>query len=254
MLAATCAFHGVALTAPTNLPCHDRIAASVAGSAAPTPPRARSQSLDRWTPFLAEAAQRFAIPQAWIRQVMRVESGGRVALHGRPITSSAGAMGLMQLMPQTYAAMRRRYGLGNDPFAARDNILAGAAYLRQMYDRFGKGFFAAYNAGPGRYQAYLDGRRPLPAETRSYLMKVHWSLSRGALTSSSGPFAPSPYSLFVALSVRNSGSADADARSPNIPYPASQAGGIFVITTQNAAKQFRFGQTNLFAVAPRAAP
>jgi len=254
MLAATCAFHGVALTAPTNLPCHDRIAASVAGSAAPTPPRARSQSLDRWTPLIAEAAQRFAIPQDWIHQVMRVESGGRITLHGRPITSPAGAMGIMQLMPKTYAEARRRYGLGDDPFDARDNILAGAAYLRQMYDRFGAGVFAAYNAGPGRYQAYLDGRKPLPAETRSYLMKVHWSPSRGAPKPVLGPFGSSSYGLFVALSVSISATVHAGLRSQKTPQLASQAGGIFVMTAQNAAGQSPSGQSNLFAVTPRAVP
>ncbi len=78
-------------------------------------------------------------------------------------------MGLMQIMPATWAALRRRHGLGDDPFDPRDNILGGAAYLREMYDRFGApGFLAAYNAGPERYAQHLAGR-PLPAETRAYL-------------------------------------------------------------------------------------
>src|SRR3546814_10454195 len=69
--------------------------------------------------------------------------------------------------------MRRRLGLGSDPHAPRDNILAGTLYLRLMYDRFGyPGLFGAYNAGPARYAAYLEGRRSLPGETRDYLRKV----------------------------------------------------------------------------------
>jgi hypothetical protein len=82
-------------------------------------------------------------------------------------------MGLMQLMPKTYADLQRQYGLGADAYAPRDNILAGTAYLRQMYTRYGyPGMFAAYNAGPGRFDAYLSGRRPLPDETIAYLSAI----------------------------------------------------------------------------------
>ena len=104
---------------------------------------------------------------------MFAESGGRTIWNGRPTVSHAGALGLMQLMPATWADMRRRLGLGQDPHAPRDNILAGTLYLRLMYDRFGyPGLFGAYNAGPARYAAYLEGRRSLPGETRDYLRKV----------------------------------------------------------------------------------
>lgn len=126
--------------------------------------------LERWSPYVADASARFRIPQTWIWRVMRAESGGRTTLGGRPITSRAGAMGLMQLMPGTWAAMRARHGLGPDPYDPRDNVLAGAAYLRTMYDRFGyPGLFAAYNAGPARYAEHLAGGRPLPAETVAFL-------------------------------------------------------------------------------------
>ena len=101
---------------------------------------------------------------------MRAESGGRTTLGGRPIVSRKGAIGLMQVMPATWAAMRSVYALGPDPFDPHDNILAGAAYLRQMVDRFGyPGALAAYNAGPRRYAAYLTSGTPLPGETRAYL-------------------------------------------------------------------------------------
>ena len=96
---------------------------------------------------------------------MQVESAGRVRA-----VSSAGAMGLMQIMPDTWTDLRIRHRLGRDPFDARDNILGGTAYLREMYDRFGSpGFLAAYNAGPERYQQYLDTGRALPRETRAYV-------------------------------------------------------------------------------------
>ena len=69
-------------------------------------------------------------------------------------------MGLMQVMPQTYDTLRAQYGLGDDPYEPRDNILAGAAYIREMYAIYGApGFLAAYNAGPDRLDAWLAGER-----------------------------------------------------------------------------------------------
>jgi len=130
-------------------------------------------ALDLWTPFIAEAAARFGIPEAWIRAVMAAESGGRTVLNGHPITSRSGAIGLMQVMPDTYEEMRHAYGLGSDPHDPRDNILAGTAYLRAMFERFGwPGFFAAYNAGPERYADHLRTGLPLPLETQSYLAMI----------------------------------------------------------------------------------
>jgi hypothetical protein len=72
--------------------------------------------LDRRQPFISEASKRFAVPQNWIRAVIRIESGGRTVLFGKPITSGAGAMGLMQLMRATYDEMRTRNGLGAGPY------------------------------------------------------------------------------------------------------------------------------------------
>jgi soluble lytic murein transglycosylase-like protein len=140
-------------------------------AALPAAPAAAS--VDRWSTYIAEASARFGIPEAWIRRVMSAESGGNTTLGGRPIVSRAGAMGLMQLMPGTWRAMRASLTLGRDPHHPRDNILAGTAYLRMMYDQFGyPGLFAAYNAGPGAYSAYLAGRRRLPAETVAYVAAV----------------------------------------------------------------------------------
>jgi soluble lytic murein transglycosylase-like protein len=134
---------------------------------------AAAQSVDRWSGYIAEASARFGVPEPWIRRVMRAESGGRTELNGRPITSRAGAMGLMQLMPGTWREMRAAYALGMDPHDPRDNILAGTGYLRLMHERFGyPGLFAAYNAGPARYAAHLATGRRLPAETIAYVANV----------------------------------------------------------------------------------
>jgi hypothetical protein len=115
--------------------------------------------------MIAEASQRFSIPASWIRAVMQVESFGDVRA-----LSPKGAMGLMQIMPESWATLRSRYGLGADPYDAHDNILAGAAYLRELLDRYGSpGFLAAYNAGPARYEDHLATGRALPAETQAYV-------------------------------------------------------------------------------------
>ena len=122
-----------------------------------------------------EAARRFGIPERWIYAVIRAESGGRIAA-----TSRAGAMGLMQIMPQTWQALRARYGLASYPYDPRDNIMGGAAYIREMYDQFGApGFLGAYNAGPARYAQYLARGRVLPTETRAYIAKIAPALASG---------------------------------------------------------------------------
>jgi hypothetical protein len=148
---------GAALVAVPNLPV-----------LAQTPQQAESPIATPFDRHVAKAAQRFGLRTELILAVIAVESAG----DSRAV-SHAGAMGLMQIMPATWADLRRRYRLGADPFDPRDNIFAGTAYLREMYDRFGSpGFLAAYNAGPGRYAEHLSTGRPLPRETRAYVAKL----------------------------------------------------------------------------------
>jgi soluble lytic murein transglycosylase-like protein len=160
---------------------------------------AAGQGVGHWSAEIEEASTRFGVPQEWIRRVMEAESGGHTSLDGRLVTSRAGAMGLMQLMPGTWAEMRQAYGLGPDPYAPRDNILAGAAYLRLMYDRFGyPGLFAAYNAGPNRYAERLASGAALPAETVAYLQKVSGRRSAGSAVAASRTVAPAaPADVFA---------------------------------------------------------
>ena len=131
-------------------------------------PIARDAFDTRFAAFVSEASQRFGVPAPWIRAVMRAESSG--AVHA---VSPKGAMGLMQIMPATWAGLRQRYRLGPDPYDAHDNIIAGAAYLRELHDRYGvAGFLAAYNAGPARWENHLATGRPLPMETQAYLARL----------------------------------------------------------------------------------
>lgn len=153
-----------------------------------------------------DASLRFGIPEQWIWAVMRVESAGRI-----DATSPVGAMGLMQVMPGTWANLTARHGLGGNAYDPRANIMAGAAYLRDMHDRYGSpGFLAAYNAGPGRYEQYLRGERRLPAETQNYVAKLTPMIGGG-----------------VTNPVAVSAAADATPKSP--PRPSWTQGALFAV-------------------------
>ncbi|MFT8797204.1 lytic transglycosylase domain-containing protein [Zymomonas mobilis] len=118
--------------------------------------------------YVSEAATRANIPSAWITAVMRAESQGDASA-----VSPRGAMGLMQIMPDTWRELRAALNLGADPYDPHDNITAGAAYLRWLHDRYGDaGFLAAYNARPGRYEQLLTIGKTLPDETKKYVARV----------------------------------------------------------------------------------
>jgi hypothetical protein len=139
------------------------------------------QLVKRWDPLVAEASKRFNVPQNWIRAVLETESGGRTMLgEKQPIVSSQGAMGLMQLMPQTYSDMRRQYGLGRDPFDPHDNIIAATAYLRWLRGKYGyPQMFAAYNDGPGNLEERMLRGGLLPVETSNYVGTITGALESG---------------------------------------------------------------------------
>ncbi len=148
---------------------------------------------DPWGPYIEEASKRYDVPDAWIRAVMGRESGGLQFRNGTLTTSPVGAMGLMQLMAPTYDDMRVQYSLGDDAFEPHDNIMAGTAYIRQMYDIYGTpGFLAAYNTGPGRLDDFLTRNRPLPHETRQYVAII------GPQIAGIWPNSRSPTDLLVA--------------------------------------------------------
>ena len=173
---------------------------------------------DPWGPYIREAAARFSLPEAWVRGVMRQESGGRqLDAWGAPVVSVAGAMGLMQVMPRTYDILRARYGLGPDPFEPRSNILAGTAYLKEMYDRFGApGFLAAYNAGPDRVSAYLAGAAGLPDETVNYVAAIGPRIGMAGTFGPAGGPAGGAYGSATVVPV---------AYAPDAPANAAYAGG-----------------------------
>jgi len=110
-------------------------------------------------PIFEEAAQRYDLSVALIQVIARTES--HCAAHA---VSPAGAVGVMQLMPATAS------DLGVDASNTAQNIMGGAAYLRQLIDHFGGRLdlaLAAYNAGPGAVES--RNAASAYAETRRYV-------------------------------------------------------------------------------------
>lgn len=213
-----------------------RVAALSAAAVCAAPCVAAAQSAHPYATSVTEAAQRFGIPETWIWRVMHAESRGRP----RAI-SDAGAMGLMQIMPATWRMLSAKHRLGGDPFETRANILAGAAYLRAMWDRYGdvRLMLAAYNAGPGRADAYAAGRRGLPAETTAYVAKIAPELGAEPHVSNmsvASPVAPRwrEAGLFSVRSTTPTPTADApDVPPPGGPrerpsFPIAHPGELFV--------------------------
>jgi len=137
-----------------------------ASSVAQTSPIQRTAAASPHAQAVAEAAQRFGIPERWIWAVMRVESGGRVRA-----VSPKGAMGLMQIMPATWADLRARHG-GVDPHDIAQNLDGSARYLLMMLEQFSDPALAlaAYNAGP--HAVTRHGGIPPFRETQGHVARV----------------------------------------------------------------------------------
>ncbi|MEH6755882.1 MAG: lytic transglycosylase domain-containing protein [Parasphingorhabdus sp.] len=222
---AACLLIGVAAFQPSVLYAQSY-------SSAPAETRSKQNGLQN---IIAEASARFAIPERWIIEVIRAESNGKVGA-----VSHKGARGLMQVMPATWATLHRRYGLKNTPYDPRENIMAGTAYLREMYDKFGfPGCLAAYNAGPGRYAAYVSGKRKLPRETINYVNLITSRIGRGSsfAFSNSSPLAkpnalrPAQSGLFISRPVADGEQKNMNTLGAKEVHPKDgllQSQGLFV--------------------------
>ena len=142
---------------------------AIAASAWPSVGAAAKPALpNRCAAYVPEAARRSGLSEEVVARVMLAESGGNAR-----IVSVKGAIGCMQIMPATWSYLTARFSLGADPFDARMNMIGGAMYLAELAARYGwPGALAAYNAGPGRYQRYVQGGVPLPSETIAYAARI----------------------------------------------------------------------------------
>jgi len=175
--------------------------------------------------FITEASKRFAVPEHWIRSVMRVESAGEVRAR-----SQKGAMGLMQIMPQTWSELRARYGLGADPYDPHDNILGGTAYIRELYQRYGApGFLAAYNSGPARYEIHLATGRSLPDETQNYVAILAPMIGDDRVNGRIVVFADSPVVARSPLFAMGSASTPSNDRQASGLWPDRPSNGHPVV-------------------------
>jgi hypothetical protein len=225
------------------------LACGVSGPAfAQSPGVIRPSPRDAYGEHIAEAAQRFELPAAWIRAVLAAESNGDPRA-----LSPKGAMGLMQVMPATWSDLRIRHRLGADPYDPHDNIIAGAAYIRLLYDRYGSpGWIAAYNAGPGRYEASLRGH-PLPPETRAYVATVAPNLDGAGdpgvtVVAAIDPLAWTRSTLFVTQQTSKPATNPVPDERPPSDAPATpivrdvsaivpQSNGLFVARASGATAQ-----------------
>jgi membrane-bound lytic murein transglycosylase MltF len=121
--------------------------------------------------MVEQTAKKYGLDQRLLNAVVKAESD-----YNPKAVSSAGAMGLMQLMPATAKSLGVR-----DPFNPRENLEGGAKYLRSLIDRY-KGniklALAAYNAGPGAVERYKGV--PPYKETISYIKKIN-NLTNGMI-------------------------------------------------------------------------
>ncbi len=125
-------------------------------------PSKLEERLALWEDAIQELSAEYEVDPDLVRAVMRCESGGNP-----DAVSSAGAIGLMQLMPATAR------GLGVDPNDPLKNLEGGIKYLAQLADKYDGDYvktLAAYNAGSGRVDSY-DGVPPFP-ETQRYVKNV----------------------------------------------------------------------------------
>ena len=172
--------------------------------------------------YVDAAAKEQNLDPAWVYGIIRQESAFTV-----DVRSSAGALGLMQLLPSTGKLMADKVGIEleeveTDLIDVENNIRLGAAYLRHVLDRFGGNYMlatAAYNAGPGRVQRWREQNDCLPAdvwvelipfrETRGYVRRVMEYTS-----------------IFEArLGLPQTGLRLAPSRSDQCPSPVSTGGG-----------------------------
>jgi len=184
---------------------------------------------------VGQAAQALGINPEWGMRVQHAETGNEP--NAANAVSSAGAIGAMQLMPGTAAGLTNPDGTLINPHDPMQNINGGLQYLGQLKQRYGSPVIAtaAYNAGPGRVDDWLAGKKPLPNETINYVGRVFGADGVGMLNSalsgahghaipgyagqSSQPQVPAqPVQVASAANTAGMPLVANDASAPTLPY------------------------------------
>lgn len=180
---------------------------------------------------IIDAANKYGVDPDFALRIAHQESG----INPKVRDSSAGAIGTMQLMPDTAK------DLGVDPRDPAQNIDGGVRYLKQLQDQFGadtRVVAGAYNAGPGRMRSALAGRAELPVETSNYIASVSGSpISAKGLGYSSAPPEPqnAPVKVAAAAPAANNDDGWVDVPQTAAPAPKEDDGWVDVPQPRAAA-------------------
>lgn len=121
--------------------------------------------------LLYDECSEFSLPYSYVLAVVHSESR-----FSHKVTSSAGAQGVMQIMPKTFVSISKKYGLDykeNDVYDMRKNIKVGCAFIHRLTTRYNDFSVAsaAYNGGPGA-AAKFKANLAIPSETDKYIKSV----------------------------------------------------------------------------------
>lgn len=131
-----------------------------------------SANAQKWAPVILAAEKQYGIPVGLLARQAYEESGYRTSVINGTQPSSAGALGILQLMPQYFTSVQVPIPFSDG--AVEGQIAQAAGYMRQLYNQFGNWGYAlaAYNAGPGTVNNVLNGTQPLPLQTKNYVSQI----------------------------------------------------------------------------------
>ncbi len=187
---------------------------------------AHACDVTQWNAAIGNAAKVQHVNAALIRAVIQVESNACERLNDKHITSEAGAMGLMQLLPTTWSSYRDRLKLGDDPYDTSDNILAGSAYLHDLIQELGLfDGLAAYFAGAKTIAEHQSDEELPSSATMLYVHDVLELVARETVrsTTTSPPSHTASSALYAIAGSIDRRTVDTSRPSRSTPFAITHA-------------------------------